>query len=215
MPHPLHDEWLESARGRLISVMRAGPKSVDEIATQLELTGNAVRAQLAVLQRDGLVQPAGKRRGVTRPTQLYELTPALEQLLSRAYIPLLTQLVHLWAQKESPASFNSVMRQAGRGLAAELAPHPGRGPLGERMAAASTLLNRELGATTRVEKENGSYVIRGDGCPLSSLTGKHRGVCLAIESLVGEVVGGKVAECCDRDARPRCCFRAQRGARGS
>ena len=64
-----------------------------------------------------------------------------------------------------------------------------------------------LGAVTTYVKGNGGYVIRGAGCPLAALTGKHRVACLAMESLLGEVLGGEVNECCDRKARPKCCFK--------
>ena len=74
---------------------------------------------------------------------------------------------------------------------------------------ASELLNEQLGAMTHVEK-NGHYIIRGVGCPLAALTGKHPSVCLAMESLVSEVVGSRVHECCDRAERPRCCFEIAR-----
>jgi hypothetical protein len=49
-------------------------------------------------------------------------------------------------------------------------------------------MNEHLGALTRVEG-NGGIVIRGAGSPLAALTGKHPGVCLAMESLVTEMVG--------------------------
>jgi predicted ArsR family transcriptional regulator len=58
---------------------------------------------------------------------------------------------------------------------------------------------------TQVER-NGRVRLRGVGCPLAALTGKHPGVCLAMESLVAEVVGAPVRECCDRSDRPHCCF---------
>ena len=69
----------------------------------------------------------------------------------------------------------------------------------------ANLLNEQLGAVTHVE-QNGGYVIRGEGCPLSALTGKHPAVCRAMESLVKEFVGAAVHECCERAQRPRCCF---------
>jgi predicted ArsR family transcriptional regulator len=50
-------------------------------------------------------------------------------------------------------------------------------------------------------------MIRGVACPLAALTGKHPAVCLAIESLLAEVIGVDVQECCDRTGRPKCCFR--------
>jgi predicted ArsR family transcriptional regulator len=77
--------------------------------------------------------------------------------------------------------------------------------LRSRVTAASELLNEQLGAVTHVE-QNGGYVIRGEGCPLSALTGKHPAVCRAMESLVKELVGASVHECCERAQRPRCCF---------
>ena len=79
------------------------------------------------------------------------------------------------------------------------------GTLPSRVAAASRMLNEELGALTHVE-QNGHITIRGASCPLSALTGKHRGVCLAMESFVSAVVGAPAVECCDRSQRPRCCF---------
>ena len=82
------------------------------------------------------------------------------------------------------------------------------GGLKSRAAAASQMMNEHLGAMTRVES-NGVIVIRGAGCPLAALTGKHKGVCLAMESLVTAIVGVPVKECCDRDDRPQCCFEMQ------
>jgi DeoR family transcriptional regulator, suf operon transcriptional repressor len=66
-------------------------------------------------------------------------------------------------------------------------------------------MNEQLGAVTHVEG-NGGYTIRGAACPLAALTGKHPAVCLAMESLLTDVIGAPVHECCDRTERPRCCF---------
>jgi predicted ArsR family transcriptional regulator len=70
------------------------------------------------------------------------------------------------------------------------------------------MMNDQLGALTHVDDDDG-LSIRGAGCPLAALTGKHPGVCLAIESMVAEVVGVPVRECCDRSERPKCCFEIQ------
>jgi predicted ArsR family transcriptional regulator len=149
------DELLDSTRGRVVAAIRRGAVTVDEIATELGLTGNAVRAQLASLLRDGLIQAAGTRRGVTRPAQTYELTPRVEQLLSRAYVPLLTELVGVLAATQPGEQFDELMRMAGRRLAGDLSGLPFRGPLAERAASAGRLMDRELGASTRVEPEDG------------------------------------------------------------
>jgi predicted ArsR family transcriptional regulator len=133
------------------------------------------------------------------------LTPEVEQLLSRAYIPLLTQLVDVFAKGLPARQAEALLREAGKKLARALSSGRPSGTLQSRVIAASELLNEQLGAVTHVE-QNGGYVIRGEGCPLSALTGKHPGVCRAMESLVKEFVGASVHECCERAQRPRCCF---------
>jgi DeoR family transcriptional regulator, suf operon transcriptional repressor len=201
----LRQQLLDTGRGRIVTLLQRGPLTVDEIATRLQLSGSGIRAQITAMERDGLVRRVGSRPGTTRPSRIFELTPEVEQLLSRAYIPLLTQLIDVFAAGLPPRQLEKLMRQAGRKLAGQLSAAQPTGTLKARVAAASALLNDQLGAVTRVDP-NGGYVIRGEGCPLSALTGKHPAVCRAMESLVREVVGVPVRECCERSQRPRCCF---------
>lgn len=202
----LRQQLLDTSRGRIVTLLQRGALTVDDMAAELAITANAVRAQITAMERDGVVRRVGRRPGITRPFHVFELTPEVEQLLSQAYVPLLTQLVQVFASALPTKQVDALMRQAGKGLANEL-PFDKRpaGTLHARVSAASDLLNKQLGAVTHVEG-NGGYVIRGAGCPLAALTGKHPAVCLAMESLLAEVLGTEVHECCDRTARPKCCF---------
>ncbi len=202
----LRQQLLDTSRGRIVTLLQRGALTVDDIASSLGLTANAVRAQITAMERDGVVRRVGQRPGTTRPFHLFELTPEVEQLLSQAYMPLLTQLVQVFANALPPKQVDALMREVGRGLARELPSAKRTGSLQARVLAASELLNKELGAVTHVEG-NGGLVIRGAGCPLAALTGKHPAVCLALESLLSELLGVDVHECCDRQARPKCCFR--------
>ena len=208
----LKKQLLDSSRGRIVTLLRRGGLTADDIASKLGVTRSAIRAQITGMERDGVVRRAGQRPGTTRPSRVFELTPEVEQLLSSAYVPLLTHLVDVFAAGLPADQLETLLRQAGKKLADEL-PQGRRGirNLGARVAMASEIINEQLGAMTRVER-NGGYVIRGFGCPLAALTGKHPGVCLAMESLVAEVVGVPVRECCDRSERPQCCFEIGRRA---
>jgi predicted ArsR family transcriptional regulator len=202
----LTKQLLDTTRGRIVTMLRAKSLTVDEVAGELGLTANAVRSQLTGMERDGLVRRAGQRAGTTRPSHVFELTSDVEQLLSRAYVPLLSQLVQTFADSLPVDQLQALLRQTGNALGHGLmAGRPPSGALRSRVTLASQLLNEQLGALTHVEK-NGRFVIRGEFCPLSALTGKHAGVCLAMESLVSAVVGAPVHECCVRSGRPRCCF---------
>lgn len=205
---PLHTQFFQTSRGRIVNALRRATLTADELATSLGQTKHAIRAQLRSLERDGVVEAAGFRPGITRPFAVYRLTAEVEQLLSRAYTPFLARLVQVFANRHDPEEVETVMRDTGRALAEDLnARIDTRSSLAERLAAASRLLNDGLGAVTDVEEDGQGVVIKGASCPLSALTDKDRGACLAIESLLTECLGVRVHECCERDARPRCCFR--------
>src|SRR4051812_43352284 len=67
----------KTTRGRVVALLRRGERSVEELAASLGLTDNAVRAQLATLEREGVVRAAGVRRdgGVGKPATLYAVAP--------------------------------------------------------------------------------------------------------------------------------------------
>src|SRR2546423_1805779 len=177
----LTKQLLDTTRGRIVTRLQRSELTADDLASQLGLTANGVRAHLTAMERDGVVRRVGTRAGATRPSHLFELTPEVEQLLSRAYVPLLTELVEAFANALPARQVEALLRQAGKGLAATLSSGgTPSGSLHARVTLASALLNEQLGALTHVE-QNGAYIIRGVGCPLSALTGKHPGVCVAME----------------------------------
>jgi predicted ArsR family transcriptional regulator len=194
---------IEGTSGKILELLRQGHRTVDQLASELGVTRTAIRAQLAILERDGLVERRGSRRGASKPSQVYGVTSQAELLFSRAYVPILTQLLHVLARQMSPGEFDSVMHEVGRGL---MEGRPtARGQLAERVAGASALLN-ELGALSEVQREDGGYLIHSHGCPLAAATADHPEVCNALESLLSEFVGAAVRKCCDRYDRVRCCF---------
>jgi DeoR family suf operon transcriptional repressor len=194
---------VQGTTGRILELLRRGPRTVDELARALTLTRTAVRAQLATLLRDGLVEQRESRRGPSKPSHVYGVTTHAELLFSQAYVPILTRLLHTLAGRMTPAEFDSIMHEVGRQLLHGRAVP--RGTLGERVAGGSALLN-ELGGLTEISEENGGYVIRSHGCPLAAATANHPEVCNALESLLSEFVGAVVTKCCDRYNRERCCF---------
>lgn len=210
MTDGLRAQLLGTRRGRIVTLLRDGGLTASEVARQLGLTQSAVRIQMAVMERDGVVRKAGKRLGTTRPSHVFELTPEVEQLLSRAYVPLVTHLVDVVAATLPADQVEALLRRTADALAQELSGGQRLpGGLKARVAAASTMMNVHLGARTHVES-NGHIVIRGAGCPLAAVTSRHRGVCLAMEHLVTTMVGVPVRECCERGERPRCCFQVLR-----
>ena len=98
----------------MIVLLRQGSLTADDIAEKLKLTASAVRAQLTGMERDGVARRVGQRPGITRPSHMFELTPEVEQLLSQAYVPLLTQLVGVFTRGLPSKTVRQLMREAGK-----------------------------------------------------------------------------------------------------
>src|SRR5438105_11981707 len=84
-PQRWRERILRSTRGQILPLLRMEARTVNDLAAALKLTDNAVRAHLVSLERDGLIQRQGSRRGVRRPHVSYGLTADAEQIFPRAY----------------------------------------------------------------------------------------------------------------------------------
>ena len=198
--------FMETTRGQLVTLLRRGPQSVDELARAIGLTDNAVRAHLGTLERDGMVVASGTRRGpgVGKPATLYELHPDGEALLSRAYAPVLGALVEEIVARLSPEQSEEILDGLGRRLAAASLPPAGARP--DARVEAGVAMLRALGGVAEVEDRDGRRVIRGYGCPLASTVSRRPETCRAVESLLREIVGPELFQCCRHGERPSCCF---------
>ena len=87
-------------------------------------SGGAVRAQLAAMQRDGLVRPAGERKGTRKPSVEYMLDPEAETALSRAYVPFVAALMKVLATHLPRRELERLLHEAGA-HAAEGLPRAG------------------------------------------------------------------------------------------
>jgi len=206
---PWSRRFFATTRGQLILLLRRASWTVEELAQALHLTDNAVRAQLATLERDGLVEQRGTRRGAGKPAFVYELTPEAERLFPKAYEPVLRQLLAVLEEEQPPEQVEELLRATGRRLAKTL-PLP-VGDLEARLCAATDALNA-LGGLA-VWKEAGEvFWIEGQRCPLAGLVSDYPQACRVAEALLGELLGRPVREECTRGAEPRCRFAVARTA---
>ena len=200
----LDQRFFESTRGQIVTILRSSPCTVEELATRLELTDNAVRAHLSTLERDGIVRQSGIRRGARKPHFTYALTEEADGLFPKAYDALLNQLIAVLKHRLSPTEIEDVLREVGRAVAAST-PNGHDGSLQSRVQKALRVLEA-IGGSAEIEQHNGKIVIRGNGCPLAAAVSVHPEVCRLAETLVGEILKVPVVEKCDRESRPQCRF---------
>jgi len=200
----LDQRFFESTRGQIVTILRSSPCTVEELATRLELTDNAVRAHLSTLERDGIVRQSGIRRGARKPHFTYALTEEADRLFPKAYDALLNQLIAVLKHRLSPTEIEDVLREVGRAVAASM-PNGHDASLQSRVQKAVKVLEA-IGGSAEIEQNNGKIVIRGNGCPLAAAVSVHPEVCRLAETLIGEIVKAPVVEKCDRESRPQCRF---------
>ena len=205
MPTKLDKRFFDSSRGRIVTLLRGTRKTVNELAEELELTDNAVRAHLLSLERDGLIRQRGVQRGTRKPHFAYELTDEAESLFPKAYDALLNQLIAVLKGRLTPAALEEVLREVGRSLVANANSDRKREGLETRIDKALKALET-IGGAARLEKEGDKLIIRSDSCPLATAVAEHPEVCKLTETLLGEIIGKKVRERCHRDGSPRCAF---------
>src|SRR5215210_7129768 len=169
-------------RGRIIALLRRGRATVEEIAASLRVTDNAVRPQLQLLEKEGIVRATGTRQGIGagKPATTYEISPSAESALSTAYAPVLTALLEALAERMSPEALDELLRDVGRRIGPA---DPKAGSLDTRVRAAASLLS-SLGGELDVERTPTGYLLRGFACPLAAVVRAQPNACHAVEELV-------------------------------
>jgi len=199
------------ARGKIIALLRRGRATVEELASAMQVTDNAVRPQLQMLEQEGIIRASGTRQGIGagKPATTYEIAPSAEHVLSSAYAPVLTALLESLAERMPPEALDALLRDVGKRMGPD---RPGGSSLESRVRAAASLLS-SMGGELDVERTANGYLLRGFACPLAAAVRTEPNACHAVEELVSAVVGAPVRECCDRTEGARCRFEVLAKAR--
>lgn len=200
----LDSRFFETTRGKIVSHLRSGNKTVNELTETLGLTDNAIRANLLTLERDGLVRQSGLVKGFRKPHFSYALTAEARQLFPKAYDSLFNGFVAELKTRLSPSSIVEALRSVGRRFGIREARDT-EATLDERIDESLAALE-ELGGAATIEKQDQKIVIRGEACPFADVVSEHPEVCQLAEAMVQEIVGEPVKEVCDRSGSPKCCF---------
>ena len=155
--------FFESTRGQIVTMLRASPCTVEELARNLDLTDNAIRAHLLTLERDGIVRQSGVRRGPRKPHFTYTLTPQADSLFPKAYDALLNQLIFVLKNRLNPAEIEEVLREVGRAIASG-APREWPEPVPRAVARGEEIARFNMGSTVVVLLGTSAFELVADAC---------------------------------------------------
>ena len=188
------DRFFQTTRGRIVTELRRrGSASATDLARLFGLSPNAVRQQLMVLERDGLVAETPVRRGPTKPTYEFSLTPDADKLFPQAYDKMLTAVLRELRSQFGTAGvervFDGLSRRAiERARATVTATDP------EQKVAQLTEMLQRSGVVAEYSLIDGGFALHEHNCPYSSAAKEHPEVCQVIHHVIDETIGGEHAQ---------------------
>jgi predicted ArsR family transcriptional regulator len=188
------DRFFESARGKIVAALRGrGGASAFDLAREFGLSTNAIRQQFVLLERDGLVTGSSVRRGKTKPTVEYKLTPAAEKFFPQHYDRMLNAVLREVRSTGGDAAVQAIFTSMGRRQSERLKERMTDRPVAERVTALTDLL-REVGVEAESEETSVGFRIREHNCPYSKTVAEHPEVCSVIHSVMQAVVAPEVRQ---------------------
>ena len=186
------DRFFQTTRGKIVAELRRrGSASAADLAREFGLSPNAVRQQLVVLERDGLVLEKPVRRGPTKPTLEFSLTPDADKLFPQAYDKMLDAVLReVRDQFGGPAVeriFDGLSRRAVERARQKItAQEP------EERVAQLTQMLRENGVVAEYSLIDGGFALHEHNCPYSGVSKEHPEMCQVIHNVIDETIGEHV-----------------------
>jgi predicted ArsR family transcriptional regulator len=186
--------FFQSTRGKIVTALRRRhAASAVDLAEEFGLSTNAVRQQLLTLERDGYVAERSVRRGPTKPTLEYSLTPSAETLFPQRYDLMLNALLREVKDTLGPQALASVMDGMGRRAVTKYKDRITAPDTRGRAVELAGVL-RENGVEADVIDIGGAIELREHNCPYAKTVGEHPEVCSIIHTVLREAVSGEMTQ---------------------
>jgi len=185
------DRFFQTTRGKIVAELRRRHSaSAVDLAHEFGLSPNAIRQQLVVLERDGLVVETSVRRGPTKPTYEFSLTVAAEKLFPQQYDKMLSAVLREVREQNGTDGINKIFAGIAK-RAAEQTNSMAASATPEGKLAALTDHLREHGVSAEYNLIEGGFELHEHNCPYSSVVSEHPEVCSVIHNVLDATVGGE------------------------
>jgi predicted ArsR family transcriptional regulator len=197
---------LGNTRRRIVRLLRSEDRTVRELADELDLTRNAVRAQLSKLAGNGIVEITDRRPTRRKPEDVYGLTRMGEQFFPKSYDTLFNAVLSALREAEW-VNADQILQDVGRRLAQSHKPSDLESDPAVRVDRARDVLE-EIGGLPTVVEDGNSYRLEGTSCPIAASVRVHgEAACDLARALIEELTELPVERQCDADGEcPECAF---------
>jgi predicted ArsR family transcriptional regulator len=187
------DRFFESTRGKILAALRGARGTAFELAERFGVSPNAVRQQLLILERDGLVDGHPVRRGKTKPTIEYTLTPKADEYFPQQYDRMLNAVLREVRAVGGEGAVQAIFDGIARRSATKLKDRVGTLEPDRRVEGLAALL-RERGVQVDYDLVDGRYILREHNCPYAKTVKENPEVCSVIHTMIDEVLPGETRQ---------------------
>lgn len=179
-----------TTRNSIINLLRRqGQMTAGELSDALGIGAVGVRQHLALLERDKLVDVAGVRRGVGRPSNLYALTTTADKLFPKHYDRFAADMLNYVSETSGSSAVTGLLDRRRRDLFARYEPHL-RGKDREGQIGELCRLLNEQGYMCAYERlADGSFVLTEHNCPVDCIAREHPQLCSQEIRLYEDLLG--------------------------
>lgn len=186
--------FFQSTRGRIVTELRRRrTASAVDLASEFGLSTNAVRQQLAFLERDGFVAERSVRRGRTKPTLEYSLTAAADGLFPQRYDRMLNAVLREVRETRGEAAVREIFEHMGERAVRRHQERLAGKDVRAKVYELSEIL-RENGVEADVVETERGLELREHNCPYANTVAEHPEVCKVIHTVLKETLPGEAAQ---------------------
>jgi predicted ArsR family transcriptional regulator len=191
----MHDRFFDSTRGKIVGALRQRRSaSAFDLADQFGLSPNAIRQQLVILERDGLIAGRSVRRGKTKPTVEYSLTVEAERYFPQRYDKMLNAVLREIRTAGGDDAVKAVFERIGKRSADRLGTVTDEHPTEERLQTVVAALKASGVAAELERTDHGTLLLHEHTCPYASVVAENPEACSAIHTILDRVVPGKAQQ---------------------
>ena len=193
--------------------------TVKDIANELDISVNATRQYLVVLEKEGYVVRSQKKSKAGRPAITYSLHESALETFPKTYIDFSVKLLDEIRDKLGESELRELLVNVGHRIANELKPEMIK-VIDDKGGSVDSLKDRLDGITQLYHKygkypflieEIDSYALKNFNCLVFGVVKEDPLVCAVDETLISELVGTKACkERCIRDGDECCLYRIKK-----
>jgi len=157
--------------------------SIDDMAAKLDISRNAVKQHLVVLEKQQLVKEGILTSTGGRPARCYALTEQGVNHFPKQYAWFCNLLLNDLAAEMTPESLEKMMWNMGVKLANSLAPQFDHKNTQQKLEALVELM-QSLGYHAELEQQEGGQSIKAVNCVYHDLAQQHPALCHFDQALI-------------------------------